>query len=106
MFLSVVSKTSKPAASAAAISSPLRSRSHPRSTASTTTCPLSAYRRGAGVPLSKSMSIDCWGGGLRRWHVKASRRKFDHGKHLFVGQMKPLHDLADRGSDFQIVKDN
>jgi hypothetical protein len=33
---------------------------------STTTWPLSAYRSGAGVPLSKSMSIDPWGGGLRR----------------------------------------
>src|SRR5271157_1212319 len=106
MFLSVVSKSSKPDASAAAISSPLSSRSHPRSMASTTTWPLSAYRSGAGVPLSKSMSIDRWGGGLYLWRVKASRRKFDHGHHLFLGQMKPLHNLVDRGSHFQIVKDN
>jgi hypothetical protein len=52
------------------------------------------------------MSIDPWGGGLHRRRVKASRRKFDHGNHLLVGQMKPLHNLVDRGSCFQIVKDN
>src|ERR1017187_7820329 len=106
MFLSVVSSSSKPAASAAAISSPLRSRSHPRSMASTTTWPLSAYRSGAGVPLSKSMSIGHGDGGLHRKRIKASRRKFNHRNHLFAGQMKPLHDLADRGSHFQIVEDN
>jgi hypothetical protein len=52
------------------------------------------------------MSIDRWGEGLHRQRVKASRRKFDHGDHLFVGQMKPLHDFVDRGSYFQIVKNN
>jgi hypothetical protein len=52
------------------------------------------------------MSIDPGGGGLDRWRVKASGRKFDHGDHLFVGQMKPIHDLLDRGPRFQIVKDN
>src|SRR5258708_321022 len=107
MFLSVVSKRSKPAASAAAISSPLTSRSHPRSIASTTAWPLRAYRSGAGVPLSKSMSISLLGG-LRqtRWRVKASRREFDHCHNLFLGQMEPLHNLVDRGSRFQIVENN
>jgi hypothetical protein len=52
------------------------------------------------------MSIDRWGVRLRRWHIKASSRKLDHGNHLFVGQMKPFHDLVDGGSGFQIVKDN
>src|ERR1039458_10553086 len=106
MFLSVVSKRSKPSDSAAAISSPLTSRSHPRSIASTTTWPLSAYRSGAGVPLSKSMSIGHWGGRLCRKRIKASRRKFNHCNHLFVGQLEPLHDLADRGTHLQNVKDN
>jgi hypothetical protein len=52
------------------------------------------------------MSIGHLGGLLHSWRVKASRRKFDHGNHLFMGQMKPFHDLADRGSYLQIVKNN
>jgi hypothetical protein len=52
------------------------------------------------------MSIEHWAGRLRRWRVEASRRKFDDGNHLFVGQVKPFHDVVDRGSYFQIVKNN
>src|ERR1019366_722629 len=106
MFLSVVSKRSKPSDSAAAISSPLTSRSHPRSIASTTMWPLRAYRSGAGVPLSKSMSIGHLGGRREGRRVQASRREFDHRHNLLMRQMEPLHNLADRGSHFQIVKDN
>src|ERR1039457_2676131 len=106
MFLSVVSKTSKPAASAAASSSPLVSRSHPRSIASTTMWPLRASRSGAGVPLSKSMSIGHGGGRRDGRRVKAPRRKFDHGYNLFTRQMEPLHNLVDRGAHFKIVKDD
>src|SRR5271165_2721188 len=105
MFLSVVSNRSNPAASAAAISSPLTSRSHPRSIASTTMWPSRAYRSGAGLPLSKSMGIDH----LDRWDrrsVQAPRREFDHRDNLFTRQMEPIHNLADRGSHFQVVKDD
>src|ERR1039458_5075277 len=104
MFLSVVSKSSKPSASAAAINSPLASRSHPRSMASTTMWPLRACRSGAGVPLSKSMSIGHWGGRDGR-RVQTPRREFDHGYNLFMRQVEPLHNLVDRGSHFQIVED-
>src|ERR1035441_845040 len=104
MFLSVVSKSSKPSASAAAINSPLASRSHPRSMASTTMWPLRACRSGAGVPLSKSMGIGHWGGRDGR-RVQTPRREFDHGYNLFMRQVEPLHNLVDRGSHFQIVED-
>jgi hypothetical protein len=55
--------------------------------------------------LSKSMSIDR----LDEWLwwrdcVEASRSKFDHGDYLFMRQMEPVHDLANRGSYFEIVK--
>src|ERR1700675_1801406 len=106
MFLSVVSNTSKPSASAAAISSPLTSRSHPRSIASTTMWPLRACRSGAGVPLSKSMSIGHLGRRRDRRRVQAPRREFDHRYNLFTRQMEPLHNLVDRRSHFQVVKDN
>src|ERR1019366_6784246 len=106
MFLSVVSKSSKPSASAAAISSPFTRRSHPRSMASTTMCPFRASRSGAGVPLSKSMSIEHLKGGRDGRRVQASRREFDHGYNLFMRQVEPLHHLGDRGSYFQIVEDD
>jgi len=51
-FLSVLTKTSKPACSAAARSSPLPMRDHPYSKAVSTSWPASSYRSGAGVPWS------------------------------------------------------
>lgn len=80
----VVSRISKPSASAAAIRSPLTSRSHPRSIASTIVCPFRASRSGAGVPLSKSMSIGHVGGRRDRRRVEAPRSEFDHGHNLFT----------------------
>jgi hypothetical protein len=41
------------------------------------------------------MNIDGGGGVLRRWRIQAASSKFNHGDHLFVGQMKPIHDLVD-----------
>src|ERR1700682_1883361 len=102
MFLSVVSNTSKPSASAAAISSPLTRRSHPRSMASTTTWAWRASRSGAGGPLSKSMSIELLGGRRDGGPVQATRREFDYCDHLFPRQMEPFHDLVYRSTDFQI----
>src|SRR5277367_766503 len=43
------------------------------------------------MPLSKSMSIDGFGWWLHRRHIKASRREFDDGHHLFLRQMEPVH---------------
>jgi uncharacterized OsmC-like protein len=37
---------------------------------------------------------------------KASRREFDDGHHLFLRQMEPVHNLADRRVNFQIVEHN
>jgi len=80
--LSVVSRTSKPAVSAAAISSPFDVRCHPRAMASTTTWPVSACRSGAGVPLSKRTSIDHGGTARNSGSVEAARRELDHGDDL------------------------
>jgi hypothetical protein len=56
---------------------------------------------------SKSMSIGPVGWLLQaRGRVKAPRRELDRRYHLFMRQMKPLHNLVDRGSHFQIVKNN
>jgi hypothetical protein len=52
------------------------------------------------------MSIKPWGGRLSGWRIEASSRELNDGGHLFVGQVKPIHDFADRGSGFQIVKHN
>jgi hypothetical protein len=52
------------------------------------------------------MRIEPWGGGLSGRRIEASSRELNDGGHLFVGQVKPLHDFADRGSCFQIVKHN
>src|ERR1700743_3890404 len=106
MFLSVVSRTSKPSASAATINSPFTNPSHPRSIASTTVWFLNACRSGAGVPLSKSMRID-YSGGRRCWRpVETTRSELDYSNHLFTRQMEPFHNLVDRGAHFQIVKHN
>jgi hypothetical protein len=43
---------------------------------------------------------------LLRGRVKATGRKLDHRYNLFMRQMEPVHDFADRGPDLQIVKDN
>src|SRR5580658_4371187 len=119
MFLSVVNKISKPAASAAAMSSPFTSLSHPRSMASTTTWPFKTYRSGEGVPLSKGMSI--WRGSGERIRsdardrslhismytgrcVQTPRREFKYRAYLVTRQVEPFHHLADRRSRFQIVK--
>jgi hypothetical protein len=67
---------------------------------------LQGFSSGAGVPLSKSMSIGHLGGRRGRRRVKTPRRKFDHRYNLFMRQMEPVHNLADRGAHFQIVKDN
>jgi hypothetical protein len=32
------------------------------------------------------------------------RREFNHGDDLLVGQVEPLHNLADRGAHFQIIE--
>ncbi len=74
--------------------------------ASTTIWPFRTYRSGAGVPLSKSMSIDHLRCRRDRNYVQASRREFDHRDHLFMRQMKPVHNLADRGTHFQIVEND
>jgi len=58
------------------------------------------------VPLSKSMSIDRLDWLLHGRRVKASRREFDYQHNLFMRQVEPVHNLFDRGSHFQIVKDN
>jgi hypothetical protein len=33
-----------------------------------------------------------------------TRREFNHDDDLLVGQMEPLHNLADRGAHFQIIE--
>src|ERR1700688_2958330 len=107
MFLSAVTNSSKPAASAALSKSPLLSLSHPRSTASTITWPFSAYRKGAGVLWSNRMSIyrRCRRG-LRGVSIETSRRKFKHGYNLFPVQVEPLHDLVNGGPGFEVFKHN
>jgi hypothetical protein len=74
--------------------------------ASTTMWPFRAYRSGAGVPLSKSMSISHLIRRRDRRRVKAPSREFDHRDNLFMGQMEPINNFADRGPYFQIVEDN
>src|SRR5580704_4437826 len=106
MFLSVVSRTSNPSASAAANNSPLESLSHPRSIASTTVWPSRACLSGAGTPLSKRTSIYGLSGKLpSNWRVKTARREFEHGYHLFPGEMEPVHNLVYGGSRFQVLED-
>src|ERR1700733_5251308 len=105
MFLSVVSRSSKPAASATDNRSPLARLSHPRSIASTTVWPWREYFSGTGTPLSKRMSINRARAVLRpRRRVKAPRRKFKHDLYLFAGYVKPVHNFLDRGSRFQDLK--
>jgi hypothetical protein len=58
------------------------------------------------MPLSKSMNIDGFGWWLHRRHIKASRREFDDGRRLFLRQMEPVHNLADRRANSQIVEHN
>src|SRR6266550_2353911 len=51
--------------------------------------------------LSRRMSIDRLGGGLRRrGHVKTSRCEFKYCYHLFPRDMKPVHNFVDGGSRF------
>ncbi len=53
------------------------------------------------------ISIDRLSGLVRnRRSIEAPCREFDHSNNLLMRQMKPLHDLRDGGSHFQIVKDN
>jgi hypothetical protein len=52
------------------------------------------------------MSIGPLGGRRDRRLVEAPRCKFDYRYNLFMGQMEPIHNLADRCAHFQIVKDD
>src|SRR5271167_1507675 len=105
MFLSLVSNTWKPAASAAFSKSPFESLSHPRSRASTTTCPTSARAMPLGVPWSKRTSIGGRGrrDGSRR-RIQAAGCKFEHGPDLFLRHMKLFHDFLNAGARFEILK--
>ena len=51
------------------------------------------------------MSIDRLGVGLHYGRrVKTPRREFEHRRHLFPRDVKPVHHLADSRSRFQIVE--
>ncbi len=52
--------------------------------------------------MSIDQSSQRWDGGC----IKTTRCKFDHRNNLLMRQMKPLHNLANRGPGFQIVEDN
>ena len=41
---------------------------------------------------------------MNRGRVETPRGKFKHSDHLFVREMKPLGDLVNRGSRFQIFE--
>src|SRR5579863_10013991 len=107
MFLSGVTKSSKPAASAAFSNSPFISLSHPASFAFVTAWPSKNAMSGAGVPWSKSMRIDRPGWLVRgRGRIQTSRREFQHRYHLFPRDVEPLHDFVNGGSGFQVFKHN
>src|ERR1035438_3956559 len=105
MFLSGVTNSSKPVASAAFSNSPLTSLSHPACLAFVTAWPSRNGISGAGVPWSKSIRIDHLGRVLHtRWRVQTSRREFQHCHHLFPRHVEPLHDFVNRGSGFEVFK--
>src|SRR5271165_5176170 len=106
MFLSAVRITSKPARSASASNSPLESLSHPRSLASVTVWSARREDSGSGVLRSKSTSI---GGGrgdrLRnRLSIEAAGGKFQDLDYPLLLNVKPLRDLIDRGSGFEVFE--
>src|SRR5437867_1059917 len=106
IFLSVVSSTWKPAASAAFSKSRLESLSQPRSRASTTVCPTSAGAMPLGVPWSKRTSIVGRGRrDLNRWRIQAASCKFEHSPDLFRRHMELLNDFLDAGARFEILED-
>src|ERR1700734_1462254 len=100
MFLSIVSKISKPAASATSSNSPVVKLSHPRSIDSRTVWLVSDLLSGAGMPLSNRMSIDRVRGGGLLWtgRVKTPRSEFEHSRYLLARDVEPVHNLVDRGS--------
>src|SRR5271165_1811128 len=90
MFLSVVTKMSKPASSARASSSPLLRVSHPRVFARCTVWPASERASPRGVPWSKSSSILL---SVRRYPIQTAGDKFQHVMNLFVGYIELFDDF-------------
>src|ERR1700683_1280899 len=104
MFLSVVSRTSNPASSAALSNSPLVSRSHPLASASTTVWPRSHRLILRGVPWSKRTSIGrraCVRGNRR---LKAFRREIQNRVDLFARHCEFLHHFLHGQACFQVLE--
>src|ERR1017187_2831023 len=105
MFLSVDSRRSNPASSAAFNNAPLANLSHPLAIASTTVWPRSQRAMLRGVPWSKRMSIGgrCMHRG-REGRSQALRREMQHRVDLFARDGEFLHDFFHGQASFQILE--
>src|ERR1019366_969439 len=101
MFLSGVTSTSNPAASACASNSPLLKVSHPWALATLIVWPTSKRASPRGVPWSKSTSIL---GGVHGVPVQAACDKLQHCVDLFAGDVELFHYFLDRHAVFKVLE--
>src|SRR5208282_1373027 len=123
MFLSVVSSTSKPSASAAASNSPFLSVSQPCCAAVRTSCPCRWGRMGTGVAWSnktrmsasypnlraRTFGCEISGANLRgegRRFIETAGGKLDDSFDLFaIEAVIPLHDVVEAGARLEVFED-
>ncbi len=105
IFLSVVSKISKPAASAFVSKSPLEILSQPRSMARVTSWPVSESAIPLGVPWSNRTRIADNGRVNTGWpRLSASGGEIEHGLNLLACHVKLLDDFLNVGAGSKILE--